>query len=254
MFPKFALPSGCQIEGEPHVVQDRLGTLWAIGSKSPLLRSLQGLCAPVFAPDEPNPFFEGGNIYEALVDSHGNAFLRTTDFTLEGIDTFVLIRATSPPPKTSVAIERVGGNSVRVRMSSNATGAPWFTWRLNGGEWQPLKHEREVLLTTLPKGDHTVEAQAVDEKLQPDPSPARARFEIKVDAKKQIAAFIDALKSGELSQREAASKALVQYGVQALKALRGAREQASDSQRWWIDATIQKIERSQAKPTNRGAM
>jgi hypothetical protein len=251
--PSFSLPpdSGIANDNSPfanHMTQDRQGTLWAVGDKQ-LIRARQNLWANVFSPDEPNPFWNGGEVYESLIDPEGNAFLRTTGFSSDFMDTFVMIRASPPPPHTAVVVEKAGEDAVRVRMSSNASGAPWFTWRLDGGAWQPLSHQKEALLTKLPRGGHAVEAQAVDEKLQPDPKSALARFEIRIDAKKQIASLIADLTAGELVQREAGSQALARYGATALEPLRAARDQAGDSQRWWIDATIQKIEREKAAQT-----
>jgi len=89
---------------------------------------------------------------------------------------------------------------------------------------------------------------AIESKPQPstgtckmDPSPAAAEFEVRIDPARQVAAMIRALESPDDKRRESAVAGLVRQPDLALPALAKAREKASEKLRWWIDATLQRI-------------
>jgi|WetSurMetagenome_2_1015567.scaffolds.fasta_scaffold363161_1 hypothetical protein len=77
-----------------------------------------------------------------------------------------------------------------------------------------------------------------------DPSPASAEFETRIDPARQIAAMIQALGSPEEDRRESAVEGLARRPAIALPALQKARENTGEKLQWWIDATIQRIQRA----------
>jgi hypothetical protein len=102
----------------------------------------------------------------------------------------------------------------------------------------------------LANGKHRIEAAALDERLQIDPTPAAAEVSIQIDSQRQVAALIEQLKNPDYSQRDAAVAALIRQPALALPLLQSAREQAGPDQRWWIDAAIQQIRENAAKSAN----
>ena len=99
----------------------------------------------------------------------------------------------------------------------------------------------------LADGTHRIEAAALDERLQIDPTPAAAEVTVHMDPQKQLATLIEQLKDPDYTQRDAAVAALVLQPALALPVLQSAREKAGPDQRWWIDAAIQQIKDNLAK-------
>ena len=126
-------------------------------------------------------------------------------------------------------------------------GKVWFTWRVDGGAWTAPTESAETTVNWLANGKHRIEAAALDERLQIDPTPAAAEVAIHVDPQKQLAALIEQLKDPDYSVRDAAVAALVRQPALALPLLQSAREKAGPDQRWWIDAAIQQIKENVTK-------
>jgi hypothetical protein len=133
---------------------------------------------------------------------------------------------------------------VKLQFETSAKGKVWFTWRVDGGEWSPPATTAEATLNWLAEGKHSIEAAALDERLQIDPTPAVAEVTIQVDSGKQIAALIEQLNDPDYTKRDAAVAALARQPDLALPQLQLAREHATADQRWWIDAAIQQIKDS----------
>jgi hypothetical protein len=222
--------------------------LWVVSfSEGPLYRTREDQYVPVFADNEPNPFFKGGGVYEALIDPRGNAFLRTDDISQDEMFTYAIVRAPAPPPLAKVSVEKLESDSVRVKMSTDSKQAVWFAWKLDNNDWQPMQREAETQMNNLSAGNHHLEVQAVDDKLQASVTNASVWFNINIDPQEHIQKLIAMLSSEKLEDRETAAQALERYGKAALAPLKAARENAGDSQQWWIDAVTQQINDSASK-------
>lgn len=100
--------------------------------------------------------------------------------------------------------------------------------------------------------EKTIEARAIDERLNVSATPAQAAFDITIEPERQIAGYVAKLENGDSSERTRAITALQRQPAIALRALRTARETANDDQRWWIDAAIQEMERQRLRPPQQG--
>jgi hypothetical protein len=239
--PAVETPPGCITQKPDSIIMDRQNTCWLTWQRR-LYKAIPDVCVPVFGEDEVNPFLDGRWLTEALNDSRGNAFLRTRNKSSG--DEFVFIPAQSPPD-TALGLKRTSEDSVALTASSTAHGKGWFVWKIDNGEWSRATTNSQMTLQSLPNGVHVVQTAAIDGKLQRDTTPAKIEFETKVDPARQIASLLAELGEKDSVTREAAVAALVSRGSDALPALKAARENASDNQRWWIDAAMQEIERAE---------
>jgi streptogramin lyase len=244
LVPQFPpLPPGCEISNPESVAQDRLGTYW-LTSRGQLYRAIPGLCVPQFSPQQRQPFGDSRTIKTVLIDPQGNAFLETYFHSHPNIGEYVIVSARQPLPQTKLraAVEATG--SVKLQFETQMKGKVRFTWRIDGGAWTPPTESSETKVNWLANGKHVIEAAALDDRLQIDPTPAAATVTIQVDPQKQVAALIEQLRDPDYSARDAAVAALVRQPALALPLLQSAREGADADQRWWIDAAIQQIEES----------
>jgi len=233
-------PPGCPISDPESVVQDRLGTYW-LTSRGQLYRAVPGLCVPQFSPGQRQPFSDFRTIKTALIDPQGNVFLETYFRRHSNVGEYVIVNARSPLPQTKLlaTVEETG--SVKLQFETQWKDKVWFTWRIGGGDWAPPTENAEATVGWLANGKYRIEAAALDERLQIDPTPAAAEVTIQLDPQKQLAALIEQLKDPNYSARDAAVAALVRQPTLALPLLQSAREKAGADQRWWIDAAIQQI-------------
>jgi streptogramin lyase len=236
-------PAGCDIANPDSIAQDRLGTYW-LTHRGQLYRAIPGLCRPQFSPREHQPFIDSREVRKVLIDLQGNAFLETYFHFNSNLGEYVIVKARPPGPKTIVhaIVSPLGG--VKLQFEARSEGKLWFTWRVDGGPWAAPTDKPEAKLEWLPNGKHRIEAEAVDERLQTDPTPAETQVEIQIDPRQQISALIKQLQDPDYSVRNAAVAALLRQPAVALPLLRAAREKADTDQRWWIDAAIQQIEES----------
>lgn len=208
-----------------------------------LFRGGLGAEAAQFYSGEASPFGGEENLWRVDIDRAGNAWFALSN----GHDACVLMpRDPAVDTKASVSTEAV--DSVRVTMSAPGVREPRFVWRLDGGAWSIPQKDAEVRLATLSGGEHTFEVFALDAYLTPDATSAVVAFSIDIDTGQQIAGWVEQLSSPDYDARNNAVKALQQRPEESLKALRDAREKASDDAKWWIDVAIQNIERTQKKP------
>ena len=198
----------------------------------------------VFAADETNPFIAKRQLREAFVDSRGNAFLLTAGAATNAF----IVKPKSAPPRTVLAVEPVGQDSVRVRLRVEAGQPVQFRWRLDDGPWQSISNDA-VPLDSLPAGEHRIAVSAVDAELQVEAPPAAATFEIKIDPDQQVAGFVAGLSDPDYDKRKAAVRALAMQPERAAAALHRARETAGADTRWWIDAALQAIETLKQTPS-----
>ena len=238
-----APPAGCDIANPESIAQDRLGIYW-LTYRGQLYRAIPGLCRPQFSPQEHQPFIDSREVRKVLIDLQGNAFLETYFHFNSNLGEYVIVKARPPVPKTIVHATVTPSGAVEVRFSTPSPGKLWFTCRVDGGPWAAPTDKPEAKLEWLSNGKHRIEAEAIDERLQIDPTPAAAEVEIQVDPREQISALIKQLHDSDYAVRNAAVAALAHQPNLALPLLRAAREKADTDQRWWIDAAIQQIEES----------
>ena len=249
--PDFKLPFQPE-----HMASDNQGAWWLLHDNT-LYKACNGLCVPVFAPGEPQPFADGRSLGCAFVDPKGHAFLRSDNNIDRNTNGQVVTLASpGPPPHTTLAQESVPRESVTnapsdriiIRLTTNAglvEGKTRFSWRLDGGPWTALAVDgpaSTMTLDGLPNGTHRFEARSFDTALQTDVMPVVLSFEVRVDPQAQIAGYIAQLSHPDYSRRNAAIAALARQPALALPALQQARSHADEDHRWWIDAALQKIE------------
>lgn len=237
---KVAPPDGCVTDSPDSTAADNQGGVW-LTWQGKLYRCGFGRCVEVFPNGEPNPFTDHRKITDAWVDNDGNAFLQTA------FDKQIMIKPKSPPPKLSMAPPSVETDSVTARLQTGSHSILGFRWRLDDGAWQ-LSKNPVLVMDSLPTGGHTLTAQAIDDELQASPAVS-VTFTIQIDPQKQLAMLIKRLADPDFDKRKSAIAALSRQPEAALPALKAARENAGDEQRWWIDAAIQEIERHMEKAT-----
>jgi hypothetical protein len=233
----------CEFGNPESSAQDRLGTYW-LTYRGQLYRAVPGLCLPQTSPEEHQPFIDGRTVEAALVDPQGNAFLETYLHTNPMVGEYVIVNARRPPPQTHLRASVDKGGIVKLHFDATVKGNTWFTWRVDSEAWAQPAQGAEATVTGLANGKHRIEAAAIDERLQIDPTPAFAEVEITADNQQQLAALIEQLKDPDYSVRDAAVAGLARQAAAALPLLQSAREKAGPDQRWWIDAAIQRIEES----------
>jgi streptogramin lyase len=233
-------PPGCDFNNPDSVVQDRLGTYW-LTSRDQLYRALPGLCVAQFSPGQRQPFVDSRTIRKVVIDPQGNAFLETAFRAHPEIEEYVIVNARPPLPKTTMQASVEASGIVKLHFETQVKCKVWFTWRVDGGEWTHPTASADTTVNWLPNGKHRIEAAALDERLQIDPTPGVAEVEIHVDRREQVLELIKKLNDPDYSVRDAAVAALVRQPALALPLLQSAREKADPDRRWWIDAAIQQI-------------
>jgi streptogramin lyase len=238
--PTVLPPSGCDFSNPESIAQDRLGTYW-MTYRSQLYRAIPGLCLPQTSPAEHQPFIDGRSVKAALIDPKGSAFLETYLHAYPNVGEYVIVSARQPLPTTQMQASVDAGGTVKLRFGPPTKGKAWFTWRVDGEAWSHPAQGEDAAIPGLAVGKHRIEAAAIDERLQIDPNPAVAEVEIHAVDQSQLAALIEQLKDPDFSVRDAAVAGLARQPELALPLLQSARETAAPDQRWWIDATIQRI-------------
>lgn len=244
--PAAATTLACGFSAPGSVTRDPLGTYWLTYQRQ-LYRAIPGLCVAQFSPQEHQPFIDSRTVKRAYIDPEGNTFLETWFNTTPRVGEYVILsaRRPPPPPKLRAAVDAEG--TVHLQFAAPAGGKVKFIWRVNGGEWNVPTQNLEATLPWLPNGKYRIEAAAVDDQLQIDPTPAEALVEIRVNPQEQIKLLIRKLNDPDYSVRDAAVAALARRMTLALPLLQAAREKAGPDQRWWIDAAIQQIAENLAK-------
>jgi hypothetical protein len=235
------------IPGARSSVVDSLGVRWVATSEAQLYKMMPHQAVPALTPGEPNPFRylrPESQLDTALTDAKGNAFLTMGAF--EPL-TWVILRRQGEPLRTEAKVTEVKGDEAFVGFSSipapPAGTKRWYRWSLDGAPWQPLQEETSLRLDALPSGRHRLKVSAVDEKLEVDPEGAEVTWDSAVGVAEMAVSILRDFAEAEADRREAAARAITGNGVAMLPALREARANADEEQRWWIDAVTQAIER-----------
>ncbi len=246
------LPDGRELtsgDGDESGARDRNGVIWLLRKGGVLFKIFPGREVRVFDPDQPNPFSHPRTIYRALADDAGNVLLDTSEFSNDHENIF--IRARSPVPQSQAQLAGNMEDTAHIAVGKK-DGAPlWHTWRVDGGQWQPLRQTNELTLDGFLPGNHTVEVRAFNAELTPAAATARVDFVTSSAADAPFAASLRQLAGPDLDARENAARKLKSQGPAALPKLREAREAASTDARWWLDAIIQHIERQPATESPR---
>lgn len=240
-------PDGCVTNHPDSIIMDNLGTCW-LSWQGDLYKAIPGRCVKVFGPDELNPFRSIHDLRKAFVDPRGNAFLLTASSRM-GV---FIIKPNSPQPQVTITLGAIDRDSVKAELHTNSTSPVHFRWQLDAAPWQATD-DAALSLEGLPNGTHKLTVSALTDDLLPEAKPAVATFKIKVDPRRQLADLIKKLSDPDYEQRKSAVNALALQPATAVPALRKARAAADDDKRWWIDATLQKIEMLQkASPKKPG--
>ncbi len=244
--PAALTPLACGFSKPESVTRDRLGIYWLTYHRQ-LYRAIPGLCVAQFPSQERQPFIDSRTVRRVYIDPAGNTFLETWFNTTPVVGEYVILSARRPPApaKLRAAVDAEG--NIQLQFAAPAEGKVKFSWRVNGGEWNVPTQSLKTTLPWLPNGKYRIEAAALDDRLQMDPTPAVAQVEIHVNPQEQIASLIKKLNDPDYSARDAAVAALVRQAALALPVLQSAREKAGPDQRWWIDAAIQQIKENLAK-------
>jgi hypothetical protein len=218
------------------IVADNDGGFW-FTLQGQLFRARAGLRIAVLGRNEA-AFCDDRSVRAAAVDRDGNVFLMTN----YGSDC-VWLPPLRPRPTTAMQTS-IRGDSFQARLEAHGAGKHWFVWRLDDGNWSDPTPQSEITLDFLPNGNHTFEARAIDDFLQVDLGAARKEFSVAVDRKNQVTAEITQLFDQDFAARNRAIIGLAEQPDLALPALKQRRTNATDAERWWIDAAIQEVERA----------
>ena len=225
---------------------DNLGGSWCTGAGN-LYHCIGDKWVSVFEPGEITPFNANPAIFDADVDSRGNAFLNV----FAGETHRYLILAKYPAPQTTIALKQVDEDSYIATFDPHSDGVINFRWQLDDDEWNATESPT-ITLHHLTNGPHTIRAIATDDQLNMDASAAVAHCEIKIDAAKQIALLIAQLTSPDYDLRKEAVQILAREPTLSQPALLTAKMTATEDQLWWIEVTLQEIERKKASETGQG--
>lgn len=221
---------------------DRNEVLWFLRKNgTELCKGVLGREVKVFNASESKPYPPSGLIYRACTDNNGNVLL---DGAIYGDHPQVFIRSRLPAPTSSAQLVSNAQDTVHILAGSEDDKAPFHTWRMDGGPWHPLQEAREIEITGLLPGRHTVEVRAFNAELTPAPEIATLSITTVPATNEQFAERVAELRSPSLETREKAARMLKNQGSGALPKLRAAREAATPDAQWWLDAIIQDIERS----------
>ncbi len=229
-------------------VYDNHGNAWVTERGGGLAKYVGEDRAMIFAPDVHSPFIVPRIFQKAWVDPRGNLFLQTASNS----QNYWMVAAGFPLPKTSLKVRKTEVDGVELTMKVETPGKARVYWRIDDGPWQSTSEE-VLILDSIPSGKHRVTAYAVDEELQKEAIPGTASFKITVDPVRQIKRLVKQLEDPDYNRRRAAVAGLAMHRTAALPALKAARAKASDDLRWWIDATIQQIERAAQRAKENGA-
>ena len=236
-------PDDCALKHYDHIVMDNLGAYWLLWQHE-LYRCVPGHCIKVFHGDEKDHFLVRSGISRVFVDASGDAVVESDSAEADGF----IIKPRSAPPHASVLVESTAADAVRARFEVRSELPLEFRWCLDGGKWQRTNKD-SIAIDGLPNGEHKLSCVALDADLQSQAVPTMATFTTMIDPIRQIAGLVSRLSDPDYEQRRSAVNALARQPDQATPALWKARETADEDQRWWIDATLQQIERNKQTAT-----
>ncbi len=209
-----------------------------------LFREGHGLCRAQFLPGETNPFSTGREADDVLIGPAGNTFIHDYDF---GRFSYLILKPRKPVPETTIAVTKRGLDSFAIDVTLADIAPLSYMWSIDGGQWNAPGKDPQLSLAHLRSGTHHVSIVAFDRFLQTDLTPAQVALDVTLDPDTQIANWIAAFASEDYDDRNAAWHALVRQAEHSLAPLEDARKQADDDLRWWLDATVEQIQRNQRR-------
>lgn len=236
------LPRGAVSDKPESFTQDRLGCTWLVAGHR-LYRALPGVCVPVLAENEANPFADGRSVDRAFVTGDGEILLLTDQYYR---GEYLHLRFETPLPETQARVAAASADTADLAVESDAAPPRWFRWRLNDGAWSDPVSGPRIKLDALPAGEHRCEVAALDRWLRADLTPAVIFLKIEISESERLAGLIAQLGDADFEKREAAVRMLARFSHSALPLLRAARETASQETQWWLDAAIQEAQRGSA--------
>jgi hypothetical protein len=222
-------------------VRDFLGTTWV--QRETLYREGMGLSLPVLPEAAPSPLNAGQSLRQVFLTRDGGYFFEVQIPGKGGAQHFFL-PPDPAPPETETVVGATEDGHVTLNFETPWEGPLWHTWRIDGGEWAAATQEKQVVLENLLPGARVVKVAAIAEHFVIDPTPLSLEVTAAVDTPASLKALIGQLASEVFAEREAASRALVRRGEEALPALREARKTAQAEWLWWIDSVIAAIEQT----------
>ena len=258
-------------------IRDDSGNYWATAGRQ-LYKAIGAIYIPQFDSDIAHPFLDGRAVVESLTDPNGNVFLKTAP--CDGHARYVMLNSPKPLPMTTVKSKQVGSDSLRLTFSSAATGTYWYVWRLNKSSWSHPLTNKTFVLAGLEYGKHPVEFAVLDRSARFDIPIQKFDITLRPTIWRQLSQWlwpfrnksaeittrpeqkhllieglssttlIKRLRASDYTTREEAAKELARRGQEMLPSLKAALEKASEDQRWWLNAVIQRIENKANLPAN----
>ncbi|WP_395735471.1 hypothetical protein [Prosthecobacter sp.] len=235
-YQEISPPSDCPVLKITSTAYDRYGVCWLTDKAGGFWKSIPGCTVPMLQPGESIPALAGMHLYDVRSDLNGNAFLRLRFGWQGGLH--LAVRSRLPLPETVAALTKVQADTAHLTFGAGA----WHTWRIDGGAWSLATDQKERAIIGLLPGPHEFEVLAYNADLTPAKASVKLKVTIEAAAIAETNALIQKLGGDDLDASESAARRLRSQGSSILPALRIARETASDSTRWWLDAVIQHIE------------
>jgi hypothetical protein len=225
-------------------LSDAANTLWA-GNLDELYRGTEHEW--VRFPTIGTPLFAATYITQVLVDDSGDLW-----FVLNNAPSQQLVHyygGGKVPSMEWIKAPTAMTQTARIELSCRVAGSMdekgTLRYRMDEGSWRkiPLASFRQpIVMDNLPNGMHKVEIRAYDALLRSS-RPLVASFEVKRDYDAEIKDLIPQF--GDSNKREAAARALASIGRPAVPALTAQKEKANSQLRWWIQAVLDEITRSE---------
>ena len=158
----------------------------------------------------------------------------------------------TPVPSPTITLTAIEGETVTAQFSarrhtlthvgSSSQIMPYYSWRLDDGEWTAPAAEEWLTIQTKENEPHTLEINAMDARLNISATPGVLHFKTDPADRKNVLEAIDRLLNGDDKARKAALGTLSQLPAIALPALKTARSQpANAGQSRVLEAAIQQI-------------
>lgn len=236
--PALEAPDDVELNSRHDIVKDNLGVYWYMLGEV-LYRAIPGIRCRVFEESEAHPFITRHGLLSVYVDAHGTSFIHTASTG----DGWFLLRPKSNPPTLTFSLEQTAPDSALIHLDGPADSV--LSWRMDSGEWK-ITPKSDVFVDVLENGHHTIEARAMNDEMMFSPVASKD-IDVRIDPGVQLHMLVERLADPDYSRRESALAALAGRGSIAREVLNRSRMTASDDLRWWIDATLQELNRQEKK-------
>jgi hypothetical protein len=223
---------------------DAANTLW-VGNTDELYRGMDHEWARF--PTIRTPLLAAVYMTQALIDDSGDMWFVMNNGQFQQLAHYYgggkapTMEWIKEPP----AVTQTARIELSCRVSGSTDDRAVLRYRVDEGPWRkipPASFRQQIAVFNLPNGIHKVEIRAYDSLLRSS-RPLVAAFEVKRDYDTEIKDLI--LQLGDSKKREAAARALASIGRPAMPALMAQKEKADSQLRWWIQAVLDEISRSE---------